>query len=174
MILTTVILLILISCWIKGFHRGIVAMMLSLGVYLISWRIAQTCAPLFGNILAGILPAISNNYFNDNLLSGLNATNFFYRGIALMIIFGLCSGAGYWLIRRLNWLDRLPVLGTVSHWTGGMLNVLLGYLMIFVFLMVCQLIPIDWWQYQLSQSEVAQLIIAQTPNMVHVMAQWLG
>ena len=91
-----------------------------------------------------------------------------------MIIFSTISFFGHWLLKRTNWLNRLPVLGSANRWAGGALDVLVGYLIIFMFLMIFQLFPSQWWQDQLAQSGIAQLMIRDTPGMAKAALQLLG
>ena len=95
-------------------------------------------------------------------------------GLAFMIIFSTISFLGHWLLKRLNWLNRLPVLGSANRLAGGTLDVLIGYLIIFMFLMIFQLFPSQWWQNQLAQSGIAQLMIKGTPVMAQAALNLLG
>lgn len=64
MILTTVILVLLIGCWVNGTNRGLLGMLISTCTYLISWLAAKVGARFwaahwltFCLRLAAILPA---------------------------------------------------------------------------------------------------------------------
>ena len=130
-----------------------------------------------GGALAEFLPQIGSNTtgsVSGSLLSSIDPTYFFYNGLAFMIIFSTISFFGHWLLKRTNWLNRLPVLGSANRWAGGALDVLVGYLIIFMFLMIFQLFPSQWWQDQLAQSGIAQLMIRDTPGMAKAALQLLG
>lgn len=177
MILTTVILVLLIGCWVNGTNRGLLGMLISTCTYLISWLAAKVGARFLGGALAEFLPQIGSNTtgsVSGSLLSSIDPTSFFYNGLAFMIIFSMISFFGHWLLKRTNWLNRLPVLGSANRWAGGALDVLVGYLIIFMFLMIFQLFPSQWWQDQLAQSGIAQLMIRDTPGMAKAALQLLG
>lgn len=176
MILTTVILVILIGCWVNGTNRGLLGMLISTCTYLIGWLAAKLGARFLGGALSGFLPHLnsSSGSVSSSLLSSINPTTFFYNGLAFMIIFSTISFLGHWLLKRLNWLNRLPVLGSANRLAGGTLDVLIGYLIIFMFLMIFQLFPSQWWQNQLAQSGIAQLMIKDTPVMAQAALNLLG
>lgn len=178
MILTSIILIILIGCWVNGSNRGLLATLISTGTYIVSWLVAKLGAHLLGSLFVNLLPRLSpemaQNSITTTLLDTVNPTAFFYNGIAFMLIFSVISFLGHWLLKRLNWLNKLPVVGTVNRVGGGILDVLFGYLIIFIFLMIFQLFPGQWWQEQLSQSGIAQLIIKDTPGMAQMVLNWLA
>ena len=66
------------------------------------------------------------------------------------------------------------MIGTVDRLAGGVLSLLVGYVIIFLVLLVLQLWPAEWWQLQLANSGLARLIIDQTPALAHLVLQTLG
>ncbi|MBD5806422.1 CvpA family protein [Lactobacillus sp. 0.1XD8-4] len=174
MILTTFIILILIGCFVNGHRRGLLTMVLMLGTYIIAWLVARQGTQLVGSWLKSLLPSIGDEAtFSANLLADVNSNLFFYNGIAFMIIFTIVSILCHWGIRQLNWIKKIPVIGTVDKLAGGVISFLIGYLIIFVVLIVMQLWPAGWWQMQMATSELAQLIINQTPGLAHLMIDTL-
>lgn len=174
MVLTTFIILILMGCFINGHRRGLMTMVLMLGTYVVAWLVARQGTQLVGGWLKAFLPRIGTEAtFSANILANVNNNLFFYNGIAFMIIFSVVSILCHWGIRQLNWLKRVPVVGTVDKWAGGILSFMIGYLIIYVVLLVMQLWPAEWWQMQMANSELARLIINQTPGMAHLVIETL-
>ena len=66
----------------------------------------------------------------------------------------------------------MPVLGTLNGWAGGLLDVLLGYLIIFMVLIIFQMWAAVWWQDQLANSGLAQWIILKTPILAENALHW--
>lgn len=77
------------------------------------------------------------------------------------------------VLRRLNWFSKLPILGTIDRWVGALLNFLVIYLLIYILLVVFQLYPAEWWQLQFANSEIAQLIIKNTPTWARLIVNSL-
>ncbi len=88
-----------------------------------------------------------------------------------MLIFAIVAFLCHWLVRQLNWVRRLPVIGTLDRLAGGLLSLLIGYVIIFVILVVTQLWPAESWQMQLANSGLARLIIDQTPLLAQLVLQ---
>lgn len=91
-----------------------------------------------------------------------------------MIIFYGVTWFSRWLLRRLRFLKKVPVVGTVNGWAGGILDVICGYLIIFMFLMIFQMWPNAWWQDQLAQSGLAQWMITETPIVTTAAIHWFS
>ena len=174
MILTTFIILILMGCFINGHHRGLLTMTLMLGTYIVAWIVARQGAQLIGGWLKSLLPSIGTPAtFSESLLANVNSNLFFYNGIAFMIIFTIVSILCHWGIRQLNWIKRIPVVGTVDKIEGGLISFLIGYLIIYVVLLIMQLFPAGWWQMQIANSELARFMINQTPGIAHLVIDTL-
>ena len=177
MIINLIILLILLGCWINGRKRGLIALVISAITYLIGWVVARLGAKSLGMILSSILPSIGNQDVpaTGGAVSGVltvSSNQFFYNGIAFIIIFYGITFFSRWLLKRVNFLKKVPVLGTLNGWAGGLLEVLLGYLIIFMVLIIFQMWPAVWWQNQLANSGLAQWIILKTPILAESALHW--
>ena len=174
MILTAIIIIILMGCWIHGRRMGLIGLVITTVAYFFAWLMARLGARFVGAALAGILPSITDST-NSTVTSLLktSTSEFFYSGVSFMLIFWAITFFSRWLLHRFNWVRQVPVVGTVNGWAGGALDCLLGYLIIFVFLFIFQLLPVDWWQSQLAASGLAQWIINQTPGMAKVVISWV-
>lgn len=175
MVLTTLIILILVGCFINGHRRGLIMMALYTGTYFVSWLVARMGAPLVGNVLSGLLPNVSDGAsYSGRLLAAVDLNSFFSRGIAFLLIFTVVSALCHWGIRQLRWIKRVPIIGTVDRLAGGVLSLVVGYVIIFLVLVVTQLWPAEWWQLQIANSGLAQLIIEQTPVLAHLVLHTIG
>lgn len=175
MVLTTAIFLILCAGLVHGWHRGFLAVFVSLAIYAITLIVARATAPLVGQIIASGRPALGNPAtFSGALLNETNVTSFFYNGVAFVIIFAVVSFLLHFVARRFSWLRRLPVLGAINGAAGAIVAVAITYLMIYALLMIFQLWSNGWWQYQFSQSEAAQWIVNNTPQLATLLVNWLG
>ena len=63
--------------------------------------------------------------------------------------------------------------GTVDKIAGGLISFLIGYLIIYVVLLIMQLFPAGWWQMQIANSELARFMINQTPGIAHLVIDTL-
>ena len=159
MILTVIILAILIAAGLRGYRQGFVALMLSLVIYFVAWLLASWGANGFGSFLTSNLTLATNQLF--------------YHGIAFFILFLIVNALGRWLIRRFHWVNRIPLIGWVNQWAGGIVNLVIAYLIIFILLVIFQVLPIEGWQNQLTASGLAQWIIHQTPFLTQWFFNWI-
>lgn len=175
MVLTTLIILILVGCFINGHRRGLIMMALYTGTYLVSWVIARTVAPLLARGLTNLLPDVATgSSYSGHLLAAVNLNDFFSRGLAFLVLFTVVSMACHWGIRQLRWIKRVPIIGTADRLAGGVLSFVIGYVIIFLILIVLQLWPAEWWQLQMANSGLARWIIDQTPLLAHLVLQTLA
>ncbi len=65
------------------------------------------------------------------------------------------------------------MVGTVDKIAGGLISFLIGYLIIYVVLLIMQLFPAGWWQMQIANSELACFMINQTPGIAHLVIDTL-
>ncbi|WP_295729917.1 CvpA family protein [uncultured Limosilactobacillus sp.] len=178
MIINMIILLILLGCWLNGHKRGLIALVISTITYFIGWVIARLGAKSLGMILSSILPSIGNqgsvttNRTVFSQMVAVDSNQFFYNGIAFIIIFYGITFLSRWLLKRINFIKKVPVLGTVNGWAGGLIDVILGYLIIFMVLMIFQMWPASWWQDQLANSGLAQWMIMRTPILAENALHW--
>lgn len=174
LILTTTILVILLGCWINGRQQGFMEIVIHTATYIIGWILARVGSRALGTMLSAILPSISNSQNVASKLPALSqdSNQFFYNGLAFMIIFYGGTFLSRWLIKRLRFLKKVPVIGTANRWLGGLLDVLVGYTIIFMLLVIFQVWPGAGWQDQLAQSGLAQWMITETPILAREAINW--
>lgn len=169
MVLTTLIILILIGCFINGHRKGLLMMALYTGTYIVSWLIARSTAPRVGTLFSNFLPDVSQSAgYSSVILQAANNNTFFYNGVAFLVVFIVVAFLCHWGINKLRWIKRVPIIGTLDQLAGGLLSLVIGYVVIFVVLVVLQLWPAGWWQTQMASSGLAQLIINQTPGLAQM------
>lgn len=144
-------------------------MILYTGTYIVSWLIARSGAQLVGGYFRNFLPDVSQSAeYSKTVLSTVNNNIFFYNGVAFLIIFIVVSALCHWGISKLRWIKRLPLIGTLDQLAGGLLSLVIAYIVIFIVLVVLQLWPAAWWQTQMATSGLAQFIINQTPGLAQL------
>lgn len=174
MVLTTFIILILVGCFISGHRRGLLMMIFYVGTYLISWLVARWGSEIIGSYLGHLLPDVSRDATYSNvILRTVNNNDFFYRGVAFLVIFMIVTWLGHWVIGRLRWLQALPIIGTFDRLMGGILSLVVGYIIVYVALVILQLWPVSWWQLQVANSGLAQFMINQTPGLARLVLDTL-
>lgn len=175
MILTTLIILILVGCFLNGHRKGLIMMALYTGTYIVSWLAARTVASSLGSWLGNLLPNVSDGVsYSSEILSRVDTSTFFSNGVAFLIVFTVVSVVCHWGIRQLRWIKRVPIIGTVDKLAGGILSLAIGYVIIFLVLAITQLWPAEWWQLQIANSGLARLIINQTPILARMLLQAIG
>lgn len=175
MVLTTFIILILVGCFLNGRRRGLLMMALYTGTYIVSWLVARSCAGYLGHLFGGFLPDVSQSAtYSKALLSTVNNNTFFYNGVAFLVVFTLVSTLCHWGIRQLKWIKHLPIIGSLDALAGGLLSLVIGYVVIYVVLVVLQLWPAGWWQAQMASSGLAQWMVNQTPDLAHLLLNTLN
>ena len=175
MILSTIILLLLIVSIIRGYRNGLLSMIITGVTFLVSYFGAKFLAPIIGDWLTNFFPEINHGTtISVAVLASLNLNQFFYRGLAFTSCFIILMIVIRLLLRRLKWLAKLPILGTIDRWIGAILDFIICYVIIFILLMVFQLCPVGWWQVQLANSEIAQLMIKETPFLTQTLINFLG
>lgn len=164
MILTTVIILLLLASFGLGHRRGLFTMIANVAIYVVAWLGAQWVSSPIGNWLANLLPATHGSTpLSGDQLADLDLTQFFYHGLAQLVLFIVLLIILRTILQKLGWIKHLPILGTVDRLAGGIVAVLYCYLIILAVLLIGQLWTNGWWQAQLANSELAQWMVSQTP-----------
>lgn len=175
MILTILIIIILLRRWFRGYRLGLVGLIILTLSYFVALILARLGAHFVGSLLVKFGPSLPNTGWTSNVspLMINSATEFFYNGIAFILIFILATYLSHRLLNHVGWLTSLPIIGTLNRWGGGLVNLVWGYLLIFVLLMVLQVLPIQLWQSQLATSDLAQWILSRTPGLTSLVISWL-
>jgi uncharacterized membrane protein required for colicin V production len=175
MILTIVLVLILFGAFRYGYHYGLVRALFRLISRLIIIIVSMLLAHRFGTwINQTFLENLSASFAASSVPDSVTqkASQFLASGIAFSII----SIGGYWVLhqieRSLRFLNKIPLIGTVNRLAGGLVYLVLAYLIIFLVLQVTQTWTIDWYRDQLISSRFAQWILNQTPYLSQSIYDW--
>lgn len=91
--------------------------------------------------------------------------NAFYNAAAFLLIFMAVRILLHILASMLDFVAELPVLSSVNKLFGGVLGFVEVYLILFLFLYVGALLPIEFVQTMLDRSEIAAFTIENTPYL---------
>lgn len=175
MSLTIGIIIVLIISFSIGHRRGLIRMILGLVGYLVALVVAKTGSSLVGARLAALFPILQTSTQNaGSTLNESNGNQFFYNGIAFIVIFVVVIFICHWLTRRFNLITKLPVVHQLNAVLGGLVNLGLCYITIFFLLTIFQVWPSDWWQNQITTSGLAAWIINNTPVLSQQVVYWLA
>ncbi|KRM71549.1 CvpA family protein [Lacticaseibacillus brantae] len=174
--LSIIIILVLAYFFYAGARRGLWLQLLHVLGYSVSFFLAALWANPLSTRLTLLVPYPSATeqskftFFTNSV--GLTLDQAFYRGFAFLFIFALG-----WLLTRiiLLWFHNLTyrrIDPQVNLVTAGGLNLIVGYVLLFMGLYLLALIPVGGIQDVLSQSWVARLMISHTPGLTQLFTQW--
>ncbi|GEO68616.1 CvpA family protein [Levilactobacillus acidifarinae] len=171
MLLSIGIVLILAWGFYRGFHRGLVLQLLLTVGYLVVWIAARFGAKPLASGLGQFFGNLSLNS-SVSAVTASQSSSFFLNGLAFSAILTV----GYFVVRRvsygLNKVTWLPVIHQVNSLAGGLINVTIRYVIIFLLLNLLILLPIDSFQATYKTSTVAQWIVKETPVLSHQVYNW--
>lgn len=159
-----ILLIVLIGGFLIGLKRGLILQLVHLTGFIVSFLVAYF---YFGELAPHLklwipYPSLSDSSSNI-VLSMLNVEDIYYRGIAFAILFFGTKLAMQILGSMLDFLADLPLLRTVNRWAGGALGFIEIYLVVFLFLFIAAIVPIDSLQTALHKSFIAQGMVKHTP-----------
>lgn len=159
-----ILLVLLIGGFFIGLRRGLILQVIHLTGFVVAFLVAY----FYFDDLAPQLrlwipyPSLSDGSASI-LLSALNMEDIYYRGIAFAVLFFGTKLALQILGSMLDFLADLPILRTVNRWLGGALGFIEIYLVIFLFLYIAAIVPVDSLQHALNGSFIAESIVKHTP-----------
>lgn len=171
MVLSLLILAILVLGFRRGYRRGLVLQLIKTVGYLIVWVIARFGAK---TLAAGIGQFIGKVSLNSSVsaVTASQSSSFFLNGLAFSAILTV----GYFIVRRvaygINKVTWLPVIHQVNSLAGGLINLVIRYVVIFLTLNLLILLPSTSFQTSYQQSPVAQWIVKKTPVLSKQVYNW--
>ena len=171
MVLSLLILAILVLGFRRGYRRGLVLQLIKTVGYLIVWVIARFGAK---PLAAGIGQFIGKVSLNSSVsaVTASQSSSFFLNGLAFSAILTV----GYFIVRRvaygINKVTWLPVIHQVTSLAGGLINLVIRYVVIFLTLNLLILLPNTSFQTSYQQSPVAQWIVKKTPFLSKQVYNW--
>ncbi|WP_203641744.1 CvpA family protein [Levilactobacillus andaensis] len=171
MLLSLIILAILIFGFRRGYRRGLVLQILTTIGYLVVWIVARFGAK---PLATGIGQFVGNLSLDSSVsaVAASQSSSFFLNGLAFSAILTV----GYFIVHRvayaLNKVTWLPVIHQVNSLAGGLINLVIRYVVIFLTLNLLILVPISGFQSSYQSSSVAQWIVKQTPVLSKRVFNW--
>ncbi|MCI1893741.1 MAG: CvpA family protein [Lactobacillus sp.] len=176
--LSLAILLALAYFFYEGAERGIWLQLFHTGGYLLSIGLASLLyRPIAGMIALWVpYPSATQQsqfvFFTNKV--GLTLDEAFYRGVAFICVLALG-----WLITRFAalWVHDLKYkrADRMSFVTGGLLNLLMGYVFIFLLLYLVALVPMAGLQNLLANSFMGRTMVRYSVGLTTWITQlWIG
>ncbi|WP_349408090.1 CvpA family protein [Pseudalkalibacillus sp. SCS-8] len=156
---------VLIVGFLVGLRRGLILQLVHLTGFIASFIVAY----LYFDELAPKLrlwvpyPTVSEG---SSLAIFVNAgflEDAYYRAIAFALLFFGMKILLQVLGSMLDFLADLPILRTINGWLGGVFGFIEVYLVIFLFLYIAALVPLDSIQSAMSDSVIAKAMVEHTP-----------
>ncbi|WP_077621302.1 CvpA family protein [Sediminibacillus massiliensis] len=160
-----VLLLILIFGFFIGIKRGFVLQLF----HLIGFIAAFIVAVLYYDDLAPRLqlwipyPDLPDDSSWAIFLGSTSMEQAFYNAIAFAIIFFGARIILQIIASMLDFIAALPILSSINSLLGGILGFIEIYLLLFLFLYIGALVPVEFVQTILEHSAIASFIIENTP-----------
>lgn len=176
--LTIVIIIALAVGFYTGFRRGLVLQSIRLLGYIITFVLATRYFEPLSRFVEMVIPFPSVQpdttlTFYDEAASFLIDAAF-YRVVTFILI-----GIIGWLLTnflsilfsRVMYFDFLNQMDAIG---GGVINLLITYVILFLFLFVLSLVPIEFIQQQFVDNPIAYSIVSNTPFLSNFAAEtWL-
>ncbi|WP_311408020.1 CvpA family protein [Liquorilactobacillus uvarum] len=164
MFISLLIIVVLVFAYLRGARRGFFLTLMNLvGIvvlFIIANKYADTVSSWLKNIFAFFTENASWSEAGNSALSG---STLFYHGIAywlIIILGGIIFGS---IARKLNLLTHLPVVSQINAIAGGVLSLVIAYLLIFASLLILVGWPTENVSRSVKNSPVAMYILKETP-----------
>lgn len=165
--LTFFILVILLFGFYVGYRRGLMLQIVYTFGYMVAYLIAMGNYKALAAQLELYVPYPSAGpdsklvFFNHEL--SLELDKAFYAAVAFLLIIVFCGLIVQFLAVFAKGLTYIPIVKQVNEIAGGLLNVVMVYVGVFLVLMTLSMLPIDAVQNQFRASGLAQGIVKNTP-----------
>ncbi|MGM7702272.1 CvpA family protein [Pseudalkalibacillus sp. Hm43] len=156
---------VLIVGFLIGLRRGLILQLVHLTGFIAAFIVAY----LYFDDLAPKLrlwvpyPTISEGSSLAIFMNSGFLEDAYYRAIAFAMLFFGTKILLQILGSMLDFLADLPILRTINGWLGGVLGFVEVYLVIFLFLYIAALVPLDSIQSAMSDSFIAKAMVEHTP-----------
>ncbi|MBT2569224.1 CvpA family protein [Planococcus sp. ISL-110] len=172
--LDILLIILLIGGIIVGAKRGFVVQLIHMIGFVIALVVAYTYyKPLSEYFVLWIpYPAVNENSQFTLVVDQLDLDQTFYQLLAFALIFFVVKFALQLIASMFDFLKFLPVLGFFSKILGAALGFVEAYILLFVFIYVFALLPVEVVQNQLENSGIAQSMIEHTPYFSEKVKEW--
>jgi len=171
LVFSLIILAVLYFGFRRGYRRGLVLQILNTIGYIIVWLAARFGAK---PLAAGIGQFVGNLSLNSSVsaVTASQSSGFFLNGIAFSAILTVGFFITHRIAYTLNKVTWLPVIHQVNSLAGGLINLVIRYVVIFLILNLIILLPSTGLQKSYQASPVAQFIVKQTPVLSKQVYSW--
>lgn len=172
--LDIILFILLLGGIIVGAKRGFVLQL----IHMVGFVIAFIVAYLYYKPLAEYFvlwipyPTVDSDSRFTIAIDQLDLDQTFYQLFAFALIFFAVKFGLQLIASMFDFLKYLPVLGFLSKILGAVLGFIETYLILFIFLYVFALFPLDAIQTQLENSGIAQGILENTPFFSEKVKEW--
>ncbi|MGY4104018.1 CvpA family protein [Ignavigranum ruoffiae] len=176
---TIIVLIILLLGFYQGYRQGLAMQLIRLLGYLISFFVASRYYEAISKWAEMLIPFPAIQPDTEFTLYN-EATSFlindaFYRVVSFIFILVI----GYIVTRIVSvFFSRVQyynLLDSANGIAGGIVNLLITYIMVFLLLFVLSLLPIEWIQQQFVNNPLLYWIVSQTPILSDLAANaWLN
>ena len=163
--LDLVLFIILLFGILVGLKRGFILQFVHLTGFIVAYIVAYQ---YFDDLAPKLKLWVPYPVTNEgpailSLINGDNLEGAYYRAVAFVILFIGTKIVMQIIGSMLDFVALLPILKQLNRWAGSILGFLESYLVVFIFLFIGALIPIQQLQVVLDQSMLADLIVNHTP-----------
>ncbi|GEM00627.1 Uncharacterized membrane protein, required for colicin V production [Halolactibacillus halophilus] len=169
-----ILLLLLIFGILRGMKRGLIVQVFHFVSFFIAFIVASRFYKAFGNMLEMYIPypplegetwAFFEATFN------LEAA--YYYMIAFVVLFFVTKIILSIITAMLDFVAELPLLNVANKGLGAVFGFFEQYLVLFIFVFVLSLLPVEQIQAMIAESNVARFMIEQTPIFSNrIMTLW--
>lgn len=170
--ITLLILLILFVGLYSGYKNGVILQLVKAIGYVVAFTFAFDYYEWVSEYLYLLIPyptpfaPESNPYYfyDENLMFSLDTS--YYHLISFLLIFVV----GWVIVRVLAQLlsytiEKIRVPEPFNGMGGAVIGVIINYIVIFYFLFLASLVPLDLIQDRLTDSSLAKTMLTSTPNL---------
>src|SRR5699024_5876536 len=163
--ISLIILFVLIFGFFMGLKRGFVLQLMHLVGFIISFVVASLYFRKLASHLALWIPypELSSDNVWAVFLNSMPLENAFYNAIAFAIIFFSTKIILQIIASMLDFVANIPVLRSINKILGAALCFVEVYIITFIILFICALLPVEALQVKLKSSFLATLIVEHTP-----------
>ncbi|WP_203333174.1 CvpA family protein [Planococcus beigongshangi] len=172
--LDIILFVLLIAGIIVGAKRGLVVQLLHMVGFIVALVVAyRYYKPLSEYFVLWIpYPAVTDESRFTMAIGQLDLDQTFYQLFAFALIFFAVKFGLQLLASMFDFLKYLPVLGFLSKILGAVLGFIEIYVLLFFFLYVFALLPVDFIQTHLENSGIAKSILENTPYFSEKVKEW--
>ncbi|CAH0416385.1 CvpA family protein [Periweissella fabaria] len=173
MILGIIFGLALVLAFMQGYRYGLVNTI----ARVIGYFILGVVALLFAHPLGIII----NNFLGDALVAFRpgapnqlvnQGTQFLGAGLGFTVIYLIGGFFVHSILKSLHFIKKIPIVSTVNALLGGILNLVLTYIICFFTLQLLSVMNIAWVQQQFVAAPFLNRILDQTPILSNTIYQW--